>query len=206
MRRDAEMLRRDLNCNFVRCSHYPQSEAFLEACDELGLMVWEEVPGWGYIGDEAWKELLVRDVSDMILRDRNHPAIVIWGTRANESANDVALYRRTKALAKSLDDSRPTSGSMTPGSRKDWEKNWHEDVFAFDDYHSAPDGRWAFWSPRPGSPICWPRRSGQFNYTKGKDFDAKYRRRRGHRPRSSSKPSAMPRPITRPPRTRASAG
>ena len=122
MRRDAELLRQRLNCNFVRCSHYPQSEAFLDACDELGLMVWEEVPGWGYIGDAAWKELLVRDVKDMILRDRNHPAIVIWGTRANESANEVELYHRTKTLAKALDDSRPTSGSMTSGSRKDWKR------------------------------------------------------------------------------------
>src|ERR1019366_9587194 len=82
----AQIFRHEFNCNFVRCSHYPQSEAFLDACDELGLMVWEEVPGWGYLGDEAWKELLVRDAKDMILRYRNHPAIVIWGTRANESA------------------------------------------------------------------------------------------------------------------------
>src|ERR1035437_8142262 len=52
-RRDAEILRHEFNCNFVRCSHYPQSEAFLDACDELGLMVWEELPGWQYIGDEA---------------------------------------------------------------------------------------------------------------------------------------------------------
>ena len=176
MRRDAQMLRRDFNCNFVRCSHYPQSEAFLEACDELGLLVWEEVPGWGYIGDEAWKELLVRDARDMILRDRNHPSIVIWGTRANESANDVDLYRQTKALAKSLDDSRPTSGSMTPGSRKDWEKNWHEDVFAYDDYHADPDGTVGILEPTPGVPYMLAEAVGQFNYTKGKDFDAKYRR------------------------------
>jgi beta-galactosidase len=176
MRRDAGMLRRDFNCNFVRCSHYPQSEAFLQACDELGLLVWEETPGWGYLGDEAWKELLVRDVQDMILRDRNHPSIVIWGTRANESANDVELYRRTKALAKSLDDSRPTSGSMTPGSRKDWEKNWHEDVFAFDDYHAGPGGTVGILGPTPGVPYMLAEAVGQFNYGKGKDFDAKYRR------------------------------
>jgi beta-galactosidase len=176
MRRDAEMLRREFNCNFVRCSHYPQSEAFLDACDELGLMVWEEVPGWGYIGDAAWKELLVRDVKGMIVRDRNHPAIVIWGTRANESANDVALYRRTKALAKSLDDSRPTSGSMTPGSRKNWQRDWHEDVFAFDDYHAAPDGTVGIEGPTPGMPYLLAEAVGQFNYSKGKGFDSKYRR------------------------------
>src|SRR5205807_9196436 len=44
-RTDAELLKNELNCNMVRCSHYPQSTAFLDACDELGLLVWEEVPG-----------------------------------------------------------------------------------------------------------------------------------------------------------------
>lgn len=176
LRRDAEILRRDFNCNVVRCSHYPQSEAFLDACDELGLMVWEEVPGWGYIGDDAWKELLVRDVKDMILRDRNHPAIIIWGTRANESANEVDLYQRTRALAKSLDDSRPSSGSMTPGSRKNWQQDWHEDVFAFDDYHAARDGSVGIAAPVPGVPYMLAEAVGQFNYGKGKGFDSKYRR------------------------------
>ncbi len=176
LRRDADLLRREFNCNIVRCSHYPQSEAFLDACDELGLLVWEEVPGWGYLGDEAWKELLVRDVKDMVVRDRNHPAIVVWGTRVNESANDVGLYRRTRALARSLDDSRPTSGSMTPGSRKDWRRDWHEDVFAFDDYHAAPGGSVGIDEPVPGAPYLLAEAVGQFNYAKGKDFDSKYRR------------------------------
>jgi beta-galactosidase len=176
MAHDAVMLRREFNCNMVRCSHYPQSEAFLDACDALGLMVWEEVPGWGYLGDAAWKELLVRDVGDMIRRDRNHPAIVIWGTRANESANDVELYQRTRALAKSLDDSRPTSGSMTSGSRGNWKQGWHEDVFAFDDYHANPDGSVGIDGPTPGVPYLLAEAVGQFNYANRKGFDAKYRR------------------------------
>ena len=88
LRRDAEILRRQFNCNVVRCSHYPQSEAFLDACDEFGLMVWEELPGWQYIGDESFQDLAVRDVEDMIRRDRNHPSVIIWGVRINESRND----------------------------------------------------------------------------------------------------------------------
>lgn len=176
LRRDAEILRREFNCNMVRCSHYPQSEAFLDACDELGLMVWEEVPGWQYIGDDAWRDLLVRDVQDMIRRDRNHAAVVIWGTRANETANDVELYRRTRAAAKALDDSRPDSGSMTPTSRKNWQSEWHQDVFAFDDYHALPDGSVGIEDPTPGVPYFLAEAVGQFNYTKRKNFDSKYRR------------------------------
>ncbi len=172
MRRDAEILKREFNVNMVRCSHYPQTEAFLDACDELGLMVWEETPGWGYLGDEAWKELVVRDVGDMIRRDRNHPSIVVWGVRVNESKNDPPLYERTKALAGSLDGSRPTSGSMTAHSKK----GWNQDVFALDDYHSAPDGSVGIEAPLPDVPYMLAETVGQFSYAARKGFNNKYRR------------------------------
>ncbi|MDR3754712.1 MAG: glycoside hydrolase family 2 TIM barrel-domain containing protein [Terracidiphilus sp.] len=176
LRRDAEILRKQFNCNMVRCSHYPQSEAFLDACDELGLMAWQEPPGWQYIGDESWQDLTVRDVEAMIRRDRNHPAIVIWGVRINESRNDPAFYRRTREVAKSLDDSRPTSGTMTPDSRKNWQQEWHEDVFAFDDYHAAPDHSVGILDPVEGYPYMIAETVGQFNYGTGKEFNMRYRR------------------------------
>ena len=175
-RRDAEILRHSFNCNVVRCSHYPQSEAFLDACDELGLMVWEELPGWQYIGDESWQQLAVRDVETMIRRDRNHPAIIIWGTRINESANDPELYRRTRQLARSLDDSRPSSGTMTPTSRKDWQTEWDEDVFAYDDYHADPVGTVGILDPVEGHPYMIAEVVGQYNYRTGKGFGVRYRR------------------------------
>jgi beta-galactosidase len=176
LRRDAEILRRQFNLNIVRCSHYPQSEAFLDACDEFGLMVWQEPPGWQYIGDESWQDLAVHDVEAMIRRDRNHPAIVIWGVRINESRNDPELYRRTRELAKSLDDSRPTSGTMTPDSRKNWQQEWHQDVFAFDDYHAAPDHTVGILDPVEGYPYLIAETVGQFNYALGKGFAVRYRR------------------------------
>ncbi|HEY3456141.1 MAG TPA: glycoside hydrolase family 2 TIM barrel-domain containing protein [Bryobacteraceae bacterium] len=171
LRKDAEILKNEFHCNAVRCSHYPQSEAFLDACDELGLLVWEEIPGWQYLGDASWQDLAVRDVQDMVRRDRNRPSIVIWGVRINESRNNPALYRRTKEAAKLLDDSRPTSGSMTRRSTD----NWVQDVFAFDDYHSAPDGSVGLAPPLPGVPFFFSEAVGQFSYG-GRGFNNKYRR------------------------------
>lgn len=176
LRKDAEILRRDFNCNMVRCSHYPQSEAFLDACDELGLMVWEELPGWQYIGDEGWQELAIRDVGAMVRRDRNHPSVIIWGVRINESHNDPALYQRTRDLAKSLDETRPTSGTMTGQSKKTWRQEWHQDVFAFDDYHASSPGVVGIDPPLPGVPYLITEAVGQFNYNTGKGFTNYYRR------------------------------
>jgi beta-galactosidase len=131
--RDAEIIRNELNCNMVRCSHYPQSADFYDACDEVGLMAWEEAPGWGYLGDASWLALAYRDIGDMITRDRNHPSIIIWGARLNETPDNATFYTSTNSLAHSLDDSRPTAGAMA-GQRLT--KDYQQDVFAEDDYSS----------------------------------------------------------------------
>ena len=134
--RDAAIVRRELNCTMVRCSHYPQSEAFFDACDELGLLAWEEAPGWGYLGGSSWLELASRDIGQMIVRDRNHPSIVIWGARLNETPNNVPFYTSANELAHALDDSRPTAGAMA-GMRLT--TDYEQDVFAENDYSSVRD-------------------------------------------------------------------
>ena len=132
--RDAKIIRHELNCTMVRCAHYPQSEDFYDACDEVGLMAWEEAPGWGYLGDDAWLALAYRDIGDMIVRDRNHPSIIVWGARLNETPNNVAFYTSTNELAHALDDSRQTAGAM-PGM---WDTpDFEQDVFGEDDYSSV---------------------------------------------------------------------
>jgi beta-galactosidase len=146
-RQDAEILRNDLNCNMVRCSHYPQSPHFLDACDELGLMVWEEPPGWGYVGGAAFQDLVLQNVHDMIVRDRNRPSVIIWATRLNETHGHAGLYRRTRRLAARLDPSRQTSGAMRSYSTA----GWAQDVFAYDDYHVA-DGQATLRPPMAGLP------------------------------------------------------
>ena len=128
-RRDAEILRVKLRCNIVRTSHYPQSRHFLDACDELGLLVLEEIPGWQHIGDEAWKLISIDNVRRMIERDWNHPSIILWGVRINESKDDHDFYTRTNALAHKLDPSRQTGGI-----RYFQESEFLEDVFTMNDF------------------------------------------------------------------------
>jgi beta-galactosidase len=147
-RRDAELLRTELNCTMVRCSCYPQSRHFLDACDELGLMVWEETPGWGWLGGAAWQELVLSNVHDMVVRDRSRPSVIIWATRLNETPDSPGLNRRARRLAHQLDGSRPTTGAMRVHSTA----GWAEDVFSYDDYNHARPGSANLDPPLPGVP------------------------------------------------------
>jgi len=131
-KRDADIIKYELGCNIVRTSHYPQSRHFLDRCDEIGLLVFEEIPGWQHIGDVEWQRLSLRDVRAMIERDRNRPSIVLWGVRINESFDDGDFYTATNALARELDPTRQTSGVRF------WQQSeFLEDVFGFNDFSDA---------------------------------------------------------------------
>lgn len=72
--------------NTVRLGHYPQDPAVLDACDELGLLAIEPIPGWQFFNrDPLFTALTYSDIQQMIRRDRNHPAILMWETTLNES-------------------------------------------------------------------------------------------------------------------------
>jgi beta-galactosidase len=128
-RRDAQILKEQLHCNIVRTSHYPQSRHFLDACDEVGLLVLEEIPGWQHIGPLPWQDISIDNVRRMIRRDWNHPSIVLWGVRINESPDNHDFYTRTNALAHELDPSRQTGGI-----RYFQESEFLEDVFTMNDF------------------------------------------------------------------------
>jgi beta-galactosidase len=68
----------------------------------------EEITGWQHIGDKSWQHIAVDNVSRMIRRDWNHPSIILWGVRINESKDDHDFYVRTNALAHTLDKTRQT--------------------------------------------------------------------------------------------------
>ncbi len=134
---DANILKNELNMNIVRTSHYPQSKHFIKACDELGLLVFEEIPGWQHIGDENWKNIAKTHTKEMVLRDRNNPSVILWGVRINESGDDDLFYKDTNDIAHKNDPTRQTAGV-----RFITHSSVLEDVFAFNDFihegHNEP--------------------------------------------------------------------
>ena len=127
--RDADILKYGLGCNIVRCSHYPQDPEFLSRCDEIGLLVLEEIPGWLYVGDTAWQRIALKNVEEMVMRDRNHPSVISYGVRVNESLDVHDLYVKTNRLARTLDPTRPTHG-VRVAERRNAQSEFLEDVWA----------------------------------------------------------------------------
>ncbi|MDD2214249.1 MAG: glycoside hydrolase family 2 TIM barrel-domain containing protein [Oscillospiraceae bacterium] len=112
------VLLKDLGANSVRTSHYPNSELFLDLCDEQGILVWEENHARGLTEEqmrnpnfEPQAEACIRE---MIRVDYNHPCIYIWGI-LNECASDTSYgrscYARQYELIGQLDRSRPRSSA-----------------------------------------------------------------------------------------------
>ncbi|MCR5278922.1 MAG: glycoside hydrolase family 2 protein [Lachnospiraceae bacterium] len=126
---DADVLKKELGLNAVRTSHYPQSHYFIDRCDELGLLVFTEIPGWQNIGDAEWKSKAVANVKDMVRQYRNHPSVILWGVRINESRDDDEFYAETNKAAHLLDPTRPTGGVRAL-------KKSHllEDVYTYNDF------------------------------------------------------------------------
>ncbi len=105
-RRDAEILK-GLGCNFVRLSHYPQHPAFLDACDELGLLVYPEIATWKSVrSSRGWLQAARRQMRAMMLRDRHRPSIILWGM-GNESRSKKA-YHQLGEIVRELDPQRST--------------------------------------------------------------------------------------------------
>lgn len=133
---DAEILKYELGVNAVRTSHYPQSKHFIESCDRIGLIVFTEIPGWQHIGGRQWQDVATEMTKEMVCQYRNHPSIVLWGVRINESLDNDDFYKRTNEIARQLDPSRQTSGVR-------YMKNSHllEDVYSFNDFSHTGNNR-----------------------------------------------------------------
>jgi len=119
MRTEMEMMK-EMGVNFIRLGHYQQSEIILDLCDELGILVWEEIP-WcrGGLGGEKYKEQARRMLANMINQHHNHPSVIIWGLgNENDWPNDFSYFDRSAIrafmkelhdLSHNLDDTRMTA-------------------------------------------------------------------------------------------------
>lgn len=133
---DAEILKNELCVNAVRTSHYMQSHYFISKCDHLGLLVFTETPGWQHLGDASWKDLVCKNVEAMVKQYRNHPSIILWGVRINESIDDHDLYTKTNKIAHELDSTRQTGGVRCYKKGEEL-----EDVYTYNDFIDPNDER-----------------------------------------------------------------
>ncbi|SHE99255.1 glycoside hydrolase family 2 TIM barrel-domain containing protein [Dysgonomonas macrotermitis] len=124
--------------NAVRCAHNPPSEKFLDACDRLGILVIDEAfdqwqkqknPEDYHRFFDEWHET---DLASMVLRDRNHPSIIMWsiGNEIQERSDSsgIAIAKQLKSIVKKYDNTRPVTA-------------------AINDYWDNPDLKWRTASP-----------------------------------------------------------
>ena len=108
------VLIRQMGANSIRTAHYPNDEIFLDLCDELGILVWEENHARG-LEEDRMKHPLFEEQAEQVIREMifyhyNHPCIFIWGI-LNECASETlfgrSCYEKQFRLIREMDDSRP---------------------------------------------------------------------------------------------------
>ncbi len=126
--KDAWQLKQS-GCNSLRLAHYPHDNAFIEACDELGILLYEEPPTWIGIGGDKWMDNLEKAARIMVRNHRNHPSIVMWGAAINHRGPVERLHYACK-------EEDPTRFTASNGAK--WTGQQHSgitDIYTPMDYN-----------------------------------------------------------------------
>lgn len=112
---DVQQLR-DMGCNFVRGSHYPQDERFLALCDEAGICVWNEATGWQqtaqHLTNERFISAQLANLEEMVAMAQLHPSVIFYGILNESDSQDPAsrrTYARLLGQLRQLDPTRPVT-------------------------------------------------------------------------------------------------
>ena len=124
-RKDA-MKFKEAGINVVRTAHYPASVDFLDACDELGILVIEPTPGWQwYSSDPLFEARVKNDIRQMVRRDRNRPCMLAYETVLNETSVPAGF---TLGLAEVAKEEHPSAKVATENSVAEGEKDTVSDI------------------------------------------------------------------------------
>ena len=136
-------------------SHYPQDPAFMDACDELGILAVVSNPGWQFVGDEVFRQRVYQNAREMIRRDRNRPCVLLWEAQLNETDNSLVaaeLYRIVheefpveNCYAAGDRVSKPVEGfhgwdveySRNDGTKPLWIREWGDQVDNWSDQQGS---------------------------------------------------------------------
>lgn len=150
---------KELGCNYVRLAHYPHNEHMVRLADEMGLMVWSEIPVYWTIAftNAATLANARAQLTDMVKRDRNRAAVIIWSV-ANEtppSDDRNTFLRNLVSLTRALDRTRLVSAALETRHENgvsivDDKIGEQLDIVAFNQYrgwyggtlHDAPEAKW----------------------------------------------------------------
>ncbi|WP_054027568.1 glycoside hydrolase family 2 [Bacillus sp. FJAT-28004] len=140
--RDAMQIKEN-GFNAVRATHYPNDPAFLDAADELGLLVIECQPGWqNFTKSQKFYDLTLRDTREMIRRDRNRPSVILWETSLNETGYSAAWAKEVTEIAHAeypgnqmyTAADHGLQGSFYDVNYKVVDTNWEEDPSKWTDF------------------------------------------------------------------------
>ncbi|MBB6430274.1 glycoside hydrolase family 2 protein [Algisphaera agarilytica] len=119
--------------NIIRLAHYPHDDAFLQACDELGMLVYEEGPSWIQLEDQPWRDKLELVTRRAIRNHRNHPCVAFWGAGINHRGTIEQLH----TACKEEDPTRLTGSNHAPWTGL--QSAGVADFFTTMDYHNDPE-------------------------------------------------------------------